>query len=223
MPEQIIRKYQPQDRISVRDIAWNTALMGKSALAFFEDKEVFSDILTLYFTDYEPESCFVAESEDQVVGYLLGSKNVNLMGKKTLGLGVRVLLKIILRGTLFNKKNMQFAFRLIVSIFKGEFNDPRLAKDYPATLHINLREGWRDAGLGSKLISSYLEYLSRLGVKGVYLATMSDQASVFFSKQGFGLMHQAKRSYFRHILGKDINVYIYGKKLLGTAPCGDSP
>lgn len=213
MPETIIRKYLPQDRESVRDIAWNTALMGESAAAFFEGKEVFSDILTLYFTDYEPESSFVAESDGQVVGYLLGAKDVKLMSKKTFAIGFKLLLKVILRGTLLSKKNLHFVFKLIASVSKGEFNDPHFAKDYPATLHINLKDGWRASGLGSKLISAYLGYLSQLGVKGVYLATMSDQASIFFSKQGFGLLYQAKRSYFQHILGKDINIYIYGKKL----------
>ena len=72
MGQVTIRKYMPQDRSRVRKIAWDTAFMGRPASAFFEDQEVLEDFLTFYFTDYEPESCFVAESDNKVIGYLLG-------------------------------------------------------------------------------------------------------------------------------------------------------
>lgn len=212
MPEAVIRKYRPQDRASVRDIAWDTALMGKPASAFFEDKEVFTDILTLYFTDYEPESCYVVEVEARVVGYLLGAKNVAFMAKSSFSIAWRIILKIIFRLTLLKIKNIQFTFKLIRSSLRGEFKAPESAHEYPATLHINLVHGFRSSGLGSKLMSAYFDYLAALGIKGVHLATMSEAASQFFAKHGFNLLYQGQRSYFRHILGKDVNIYIYGKK-----------
>ncbi len=38
-------------------------------------------MLTLYFTDYEPQSSFVAEKEGQVIGYILGTKDIRKMRK----------------------------------------------------------------------------------------------------------------------------------------------
>ena len=66
------------------------------------------------------------------------------------------------------------------------------------------------AGVGSKLINVYLDYLKAQEVKGVHLATMSDNAGRFFSKLGFRLLFQGNRSYFRYFLGRNVPVYIYG-------------
>lgn len=90
---------------------------------------------------------------------------------------------------------------------------PDFSKEYPATLHINLEEGSRNLGAGSKLISSYLEYLLSKKVPGVYLPTLSDKAAGFFRKQGFNLLYEGRRSYFRNALQKDVPLYIYAKKL----------
>ena len=70
-----IRKFQVKDRAAVRKIVYDTALIGEPAALFFQGQEVISDALSLYFTDYEPGSCWVAENNDQIVGYLIGAKN----------------------------------------------------------------------------------------------------------------------------------------------------
>lgn len=214
MAEVIIRHFQQTDRLYVRELAWNTAFLGESASDFFDDKEILVDILTSYFTDYEPGSCFIAESDNKIVGYLLGTKDTAAMDKVAeLKIAPRLLVKSLVNGVFFKKKNVVLAFRLLVSFLKGEFRMPDFSRDYPATLHINLEKNFRDMGIGSKLISFYLEYLAKEKIPGVYLPTMSDKASGFFQKQGFNLLHKGRRSYFRHILHRDLPLYIYGKKL----------
>ena len=46
MEDIVIRKYKREDRQAVRDIAWETAFMGKPADVFFSDREIFADFLT---------------------------------------------------------------------------------------------------------------------------------------------------------------------------------
>jgi len=70
-----IRKFESKDRGQLRSISHDTAFMGQPASVFFEGREVFCDALNLYFTDYEPESCFVAEVDSVVIGYLIGAKS----------------------------------------------------------------------------------------------------------------------------------------------------
>lgn len=215
MDEVIIRPYKKEERNYIRDIAWGTAFMGESADIFFADKEIFADFLTLYFTDYEPESCFVAEVNNSVVGYLIGAKNINLSKRVFLfKIAPRLFTKVLLNGLLFKKKNLIFFFYYLLSFFKGEFKKPDFSKLYPATLHINLSKGFRGLGIGSRLIAAYLDYLSKEKIPGVLLATMSEKASSFFVKQGFELLNRSRRSYFKYILHKDIPIYIYGKLLL---------
>ena len=49
-------------------------LPGRPIDPVFQDRELFADYLTSYYTDIEPESCFVLEQNGRVVGYLLGSR-----------------------------------------------------------------------------------------------------------------------------------------------------
>ena len=212
----IIRKYNAQDRSSVRQINCKTALMGEPSAVFFDDDEIFADALTVYFTDYEPESCFVAECENMVIGYLLGAKDVLRMEKISAGkIVLPLFVKALRRGVFFHKRNVKFLFRMFLSLVKGEFKAPNFSKDYPATLHINIIKEYRAGGIGSKLINAYLNYLKEQVVKGVHLATMSDKASQFFKKHNFQLLFRGERSYFRYFLGKNIPIYIYGARILG--------
>ena len=84
-------------------------------------------------------------------------------------------------------------------------------------MHINIREGFRGAGVGSRLMAAYLAYLKEHRVPGVRLATYSPAAGEFFKKSGFTLLFKKQRTYFSYILGSELNVYIYGQKL-GDAP-----
>ena len=67
----IVRPYEPRDRAAVRQIAWDTADNGEP-VSFFSDREVFADILTRYYTDFEPQSLWVVDHAGQAVGYLSG-------------------------------------------------------------------------------------------------------------------------------------------------------
>jgi GNAT superfamily N-acetyltransferase len=210
-PQVNIRKFQVSDREDVRRICCATALIGNPSSIFLDGDEIFADAITLYFTDYEPESCFVAEHQGKVVGYIIGAKDAARTGRKDILFGI--LRKAITSAALFKPKNLLFIFHCLMSLLKGEFSEPNFSKDYPATLHINIQDGLRGSSIGAGLIDAYLEYLKKEGVRGVYLATMSERASNFFTKQGFDLLHKGRRSYFRYILHQDLPLYIYGKRL----------
>ena len=210
----IIRSFDCKDRAKVRQIACDTAFMGESCTKFFDGEELFADALTLYYTDHEPESCFVAEKNSKVIGYLIGARDVAVMDQTFKNKIIMPLArKAFASGIFLKKKNIRFFYHIFLSVIRGEFSEPSFAKKYPATLHINIEDGQRCGGVGSKLIAAHLEYLKRFHVKGVHFATFSDAASRFFLKDGFRLLYQTKRSYFRHILNKDVNLYILGKTL----------
>jgi GNAT superfamily N-acetyltransferase len=214
MEEVIVRQYRQDDRSFIREIAWDTAFMGQPASAFFDSKDILVDFLTRYFTDYSQESCFVAESKGKVIGYLIGTKNEGCL-KKIFMVKIfwGLLFRAIFSTALFRKKNLAFFLRCVVSFLKGEFNGADFSCDYPAVLHINLRDGFRNQGIGSRLIAIYLNYLNREEIPGVHLATMSDKAKDFFQKRGFNLLYTGRRSYFNYILHNDIPIYILGRRL----------
>lgn len=210
MEEIKIRPYSQNDRDSVRQIAWDTAFFGGSAAVFFENKEVFTDFLTCYYIDYEPQSCFVAAAGDEVIGYLIGAKDTKA---KRRGLFPKILFKAIKQGVFFRKKNLHFILSCLKSLMRGEFKSPDFSCEYPATMHINIKERFRSQGIGAKLITVYLDYLKKEKVKGLHLATLSEKAARFYEKLGFVLLHRAKRSYFDHIVSGPVYCNVYGKKL----------
>ncbi len=127
--EIIIRPYAACDRGFVRDIAYDTALLGDSAIAFFEDREILSDFLTVCYLDYEPESCLVAESDNKVIGYLIGTKYVTVLEKVFRARILPSLLtKLLISGALFKKENITLIFHLALSFLKGEFKMPDCIK-----------------------------------------------------------------------------------------------
>src|ERR671928_2211423 len=69
-----IRNYRPSDRDAVRRLCCLTGFLGEPIDPVYEDRELFADFLTTYYTDHEPQSCFVLEIDGTIQGYLLGSR-----------------------------------------------------------------------------------------------------------------------------------------------------
>src|SRR6478752_10460390 len=70
-----IRGYKASDRVAVRKLCCATGFLGSPIDPVFQDRELFADFLTTYYTDHEPESSFVLEVDGEIRGYLLGSRN----------------------------------------------------------------------------------------------------------------------------------------------------
>ena len=55
-PGTVVRKFDSRDRDAVRFLCCETGFLGKPVDPVFEDRELFADYLTSYYTDVEPES-----------------------------------------------------------------------------------------------------------------------------------------------------------------------
>lgn len=210
----LIRKFEPKDKESIRTISCETAFLGRERKKVFDDDEILADFLTLYFTDYETGSCFVATYNDEVIGYLIGSKDIrkasNIIISKIIP---KLILKIFFKKTFLKFTNLKFLFYLFLSFLKGEFFIPRFYQDFPATLHINIKEKFRGYGVGKKLIESFLSFLKDKKIKGVHFGTISEEAKKFFLKLGFKIIYTKKRTYLKPYIKKNLNLYVFAKNL----------
>jgi len=207
-----IRPFAARDRPAVRRLSCETAFLDLSRGRIFADDEVLADVLTLYFTDHEPGSCFVAEDNAEVIGYLIGAKDVRAMrwGARLLpGLFV----KMWRRKTFLSKTNLRFLSLGLRSLLMGEFVGRNVADDFPATLHINIDGRCRRLGVGRGLIEAYLDLLRRARVKGVHLSTLSPDARSFFLKMGFVELYRRKRSFLKPYTGQEVFVHVLGRAL----------
>ena len=208
-----IREYRPTDRSAVRAISYVTSLEGR-AHDFMDAREAVADALTLYFTDHVPGSCFVAEDNGKVVGYLLGPDDVKVM-EKVMAWNIlpRIFQEVVVRGIIFRRKNLFFLWNYCLGFCRGEFFRARFDHTFPATFHLNVMEGYRGKGIGSGLVERNLFFLRSKGIQGVHIGTMSEQAKGVFVKLGFEVLHRSRRGYLKYILGYDTTYYILGKKL----------
>ncbi len=207
-----IREYQPSDRDAIRKIGYETSFLEKPGL-FVRDQGLVADLLT-YYADYEPESCFVAVDGNDVIGYIMGTKNYPRMEKIFYyWIFPCLVLKAFVKGMFLRPSFLEFFWNFLKGFLRGEFRTPDYSPEYPALLHINLDRNFRDSGTGSRLIRYFEGYLRGCHVKGVHLGTVSERAKGFFLNNSYQILRQSRRSYLRYRLGEDVSFYILGKKL----------
>jgi GNAT superfamily N-acetyltransferase len=210
----IIRPYDARDRQEVRRICCDTAFMGDMLENFFDDREIFADFAISYYTDYEPQSLFVAENSGGIVGYIAGCCDT-LRYKRILEGRIlpKTILKILSRGLIVKLKTRVFLLNCLKSLMRGEFNRPVFLNEYPAHLHINITDNVRRLGVGFRLMDKLLEYFRENKITGVQLSSISKIGQSFFSKLNFAVLYSRRMTYFDYLVKEPVYLACFGKKL----------
>ena len=209
-----IRKYRDSDREAVRRICMDTAILGKPVDILFGDRDIAADAIISYYTDFEPESCFVAAAGGSVIGYLAGSVDSSRRRRMILFRIIPSLfIKAISRPVFFRKKTLLLCKSFIRAFIRGEFFNPGFSRDYPASLHINVEEGFRRYGVGRRLLDEYFNYLERKKIKGVMLETKSGESVRFFAGRGFKVLYCREISYLQNCGCAGAKFFVMGAKL----------
>ena len=185
--EVTVRPYEPRDRPAVRQIACDTADNGEP-VSFFSDREVFADVLTRYYTDFEPQSLWVVDHAEQAVGYLSGClddrRYQRVMAWRVVP---AALVRAIARGALARRETWRLLGALVRTWRSGEFHQPAALAHYPAHLHINIQQGFRGQQIGPRLVERFVEQARAAGVSGVHAGVHEENlpARRFFERLGF--------------------------------------
>jgi len=186
-----IRNYQASDRSAVREIACDTADAGGPVERFFHDRRIIADVLTRYYTDYEPGSLWVAECDGGVVGYLMGCLDTHRQQRVTRRrILPRVIVGAIARGVLLHAEAWRLLAAFAGTVILGGFPHAVDLIAYPAHFHINIREGFRGRGLGPQLVEAFRQQAGCAGVRGIHVVARGDNAGGrrFFEKMRFKLL-----------------------------------
>ena len=214
----VVRKYSPEDRSAVRTICYDTGLIGDPIDPYFGCFDLFADIWTTYYTDYEPESCFTAELDGKVVGYLMGSKDTVLQEEiHRRKIMPQVRRKLFTFGYKVDRRFFSFMCRHLRTWWRGELshNEDEIIREYPAHLHMNLAEGYRSGAIGSKLMSAYLDYLRENNVRGLHLGTTSHNrlALPFYEKWGFRIVSRRCFTLYEGIVPGKMELLFFAREL----------
>ena len=194
----VIRAYRPEDRLVLRAICADTGFLGKPIDPVFEDRELFADYLTSYYTDAEPESTFVCELDGEVKGYVMGSR----FPKRKAAYERRILPGLVCRGLWryftrpYNAASRKYV-RWILTQARKEV--PFTPPDIPH-FHFNIRAEARSVAATRELVDTYLQYLSDHGEKQVYGQVVtydSRRGDRMFARYGFRVIDQRDVTKYR--------------------------
>ena len=183
-----IRSYELRDRPSLRALCCDTADAGNPIDPFFPDREIFADLLTRHYTDFEPSCSWIAECDGHFAGYLNGCLDTRAFGRNmALRILPRLAAKAICRGTLWHSPARTFLALNLPLWIRPAKSDPSETARYPAHFHINLAPAFRARHAGSALVQPFLTRLQQLRIPGVHANVREDNAPAraFFEHLGF--------------------------------------
>jgi len=166
-----IRKYKETDKEAVRNICVVTSGLPTETK---KDKDFLFLMFNDYYTDFEPDSTFVAvDDDDNAVGYILCAKDFDIYRESMEKFFLPRIRQLGLKYTIMAKTEM-----FIHSLFK---------KKYPAHLHIDIHPDYQKMGLGTLMIDALSDYLKGERIYGLMLsAGMNNKGAIaFYGKNGF--------------------------------------
>ncbi len=194
-PEVIIRPYEPRDREAIRWLCCETGFLGKPIDSVFEDRELFADYLTAYYTDIEPESCFVLEQDGAIKGYLLGSRRPFRQQVHSFFHNFQLFVRGMARYARYNSATREFIHWILQNSWKEVPAAPRRT----AHFHFNVLPEAQSISGTRLMLNMYFDYLRNAGEKAVF-----GQLVTFESRRGAKVL---ERYGFRVIEKREITKY----------------
>ena len=212
-----IRSYQPSDRGAVRDLCCATGFLGDPIDSIFQDRELFADFLTTYYTDHEPESSFVLEVDGEIRGYLLGSRKPFRHQVYSFAHTVLLFFRALRRYPRYNERSRQFIRWVIGHGWREVPAGPRSVPHF----HINLLPDARKVSTTRSLMSAYLNYLYRFGERHVYgqIVTFENRrGEKLFERYGFKVLNRAEITKWKPFYPKSVYLSTVMKTLETAGP-----
>jgi len=214
-----IRPYNLKDRAALRMLCCDVADRGGPIENFFPDRDLAADLLTKYYTDYEPQSTFVAECDGRLVGYINGCMDNRRYGLMMFWILIPLLLVKAFKRGIFFRRETQTMIKGMCKNWRRIFVWRRKSfSSHQGHLHIGITQDGRRQQTGRQLVETLVNYAARLGV-GQLEASVHDAnkaASVFFEAQGFVIcqrnpmimMREGKEAHYHSLLYvKTINAH----------------
>jgi len=212
-----IRSYRASDRGAIRKLCCETGFLGTPIDPVYEDRQLFADFLTTYYTDWEPESSFVVETGGEIRGYLLGSRRPLRNQLYSFWQNISLFLKALTRYFRYSEASQRFIRWTLVNGWREVPAAPRRVPHF----HINLLPDARKMSTTRALMSAYLSYLYRCGEKRVYgqiVTFESRRGEKMFERYGFKVLNRAEITKYKAFYPQSVYLSTVIKNLETAEP-----
>lgn len=184
-----LRPYALDDLDALYRICLETGDSGADATKLHTDPQLVGHIYSAPYGVLEPGNVFVAEDDEGVAGYVVGTYDTPAFAAR-------------LESEWWPKLREQYAnaqgltpadLERVRAIEQPEQPPQALVQAYPAHIHMNLLPRLRGQRVGSRLLQLWIEQARQAGVTGIHLgASASNSGGIaFWTRSGFAPMYDA--------------------------------
>lgn len=210
-----IRSYREEDRADICRLCCDTGFLGHPVDSLFQDRDLFAELFTRPYLDHEPECAIVAESNGQVVGYLLGSVSRHF-ALLQLASGFHTAAKMALRLAAGryadHPRSREFIRWLFTAGFREQPKHPRGA----AHLHWDIDKEYRGCGIARRLWQDYQQRLQAADIRKCYGAFFSHpkrRPELVYARYGFNVFDRRRTTLFEPEIADPVEVVCVCKDL----------
>ena len=181
----MLRPYRASDLEALYDICLRTGDSGADASPLHHDPKVIGHLYAAPYGVLEPENVLVAEDEQGVGGYIVGTfdtKAFQARLEREWWPALRQHYAGIPPETLTPADKMR-----VDAIREPSANPADLVRRFPAHIHMNLLPRLRGQRVGSGLLQRWIEQAKAATVPGIHLGASAENTGgvAFWSKSGF--------------------------------------
>lgn len=180
-----LRPYRASDLEALYEICLVTGDLGRDASPLHNDRKALGHIYSAPYGVLEPDHVFVAEDEEGVAGYVVGthdSDGFTTRLERDWWPALRAHYAAVPTSELTQADRDRIA---VISRPAG--NPPAIVARYPAHIHMNLLPRLRGQHVGTRLLKMWVEQARSAGVIGIHLGANAGNAGgiAFWQSGGF--------------------------------------
>ncbi len=179
-----LRPYRSDDLDALYDICLVTGDAGNDASPLHNDRKVIGHLYSAPYGVFEPGNAFVAEDDEGVAGYLVGTYDTNAF-EATLEREWWPALRE--HYAQVPEADLTAAdWKRVAAIRERWPNPADIVARYPAHIHMNLLPRLRGKRVGSGLLDKWVDQAKRAGVPGIHLgASPTNTGGIAFWSKSF--------------------------------------
>lgn len=183
----LFRQFRQDDLDDIYAISVKTGDNGRDATALYDDPKLMGHIYSAPYMLLEPELAIVVEYNDQIVGYVVGTRDTHSWQTRLEREWWPPLRDQYAAPSPANRDHWTMDQMRIDRLHTPRLIDREISERYPAHLHMNLLPIMQRRGIGTNLLHTWLSIAITEGDRGVHVGANPNNTDgiAFWQKSGF--------------------------------------